>query len=1022
MRTSKILLLPFITIIVVCVLAVSYFSYQDGKDIITQSTERYYRFVLLEVSQNIQKRVDKILEVAKITTKIGPIKQFLTSNDEKDSANNHGATISKSLDYINEINTESSTIAIIDPQGRVLASSGTLSPMPLPQILTEAAPRLEADKPYVGVFLHPQTKHSIIFGLAPILQDSRLLGAVVIEMSMLTFPQAWALPLFSLSEVHLSLLDGQHKVITCSDKHVQDGKAYATNRYIEELLYTTGKLRLLDEQGIRMGMREKLPDSDWSVTISVEKSVLLAPATTLLLNTAITSTLSGVMAIFGLCFVFTRMQASIRKGDATVAQIIDAALLPTWEWREDSQDMRVNRHFNRLLGYAENNSRYPTTWWQENIRPQISDSTADEDSEKTLQQTAAQNNGTYSCEYTVRSNTGQWYWLRAIGTVSEYNADGTVKVGSGIFIDITKQKQREEEKAKQHEWLERLVEERTQALQESNRIIQHERVILDSVLHNIPDIIYYKDTQRKYVGCNAAFLRACNLTLNQVIGKDDAEIGYLDEESVQANYDADMQALQNPGPYWHEHTLVMHGVTQINETVKNAYRDQDGTILGIVGISRDITARKAAEAELVRTRHEANAASQAKSEFLANMSHEIRTPLNGIMGLNYLAMQEDPPEKVQQYMKKIESSARNLALIINDILDFSKIEAGKLELDSSPFAMGDIVHSTLDMIRPEADSRGIALHVQHLDCVPAVLVGDALRLSQVLLNLLSNALKFTHEGAITLKFAHKDTRENAVCLEVSVEDSGIGMTPEQLARLFTAFTQADSSTTRKYGGTGLGLTISKSFIEMMGGRLSVSSVPDKGSCFFFTVWLSLPDSSVDQIRLDKDLRLWAGEKPEKQPRTGTDADPSSAVHGPQNSDPDAPPSIALSGLRVLLAEDNEINQIIAREILESNGCTVDIAADGQEAVNKALHNTYAVILMDIQMPVMDGFAATALLRQHPELDKTPIIAMTAHALVSDKEKSLASGMQDHVTKPIDPHYFCEKVQYWAQWTDSCKKS
>lgn len=1019
MRTSKFLLLPFITIIAVCVFAVSYFSYQDGKDIITQSTERYYRFVLLEVSQSIRKRVDKILEVAKITAEIGPVKQFLTAGNDDTFNRNHDATLSKSLEYINKINTESSAIAIVDPQGKVLANSGILAPLPLPQILTEVASHIKAQKSYVGVYLHPQSRQSIIWGITPIVQNAQLLGAVIIEMNMATFPQVWSLPLFSLSEVHLSLLNAKHMVITCSDKHVQDGKAYATNAYTRDLLRSTGTLQELDEQGLRMGMREMLPDSEWSVTISVEKNVLLAPATNLLRNTAITSTLSGLLAIFGLCFVFKKMQASVRKSDDTVAQIIDAASLPTWEWKENSPDLRVNRHFNQLLGYAESNSLYPVIWCRENIRPQPLDPAEDADSAKIPQQPTAQSIGNYTCEYTVRNSAGQWQWLRAIGTVSARHADGSIKTGRGIFIDIAMQKQREEEKNRQHEWLEHLVEERTHALQESNNIIRHERAILDSVLHNIPDVIYYKDIQRRYVGCNAAFLHACNMEASQVIGKVDAEIGYMDEESLAITHEADMQALQHPGPYWHEHTVVLHGKTQINETVKNAYRDKDGTILGIVGISRDITARKAAEAELVRTRHEAHAASQAKSEFLANMSHEIRTPLNGIVGLNYLAMQENPPEKVQQYLKKIESSARNLALIINDILDFSKIEAGKLELETSPFAMRDIVHSTLDMIRPEADNKGIALHVLHLDCVPEVLVGDALRLSQVLLNLLSNALKFTHKGSITLKFDHKDTRENTVCLEISVEDSGIGMTAEHLARLFTAFTQADSSTTRKYGGTGLGLTISKSFIEMMGGSLSVSSLPDKGSCFFFTVWLALPDSGVNQTRLDTDLMLQPGKNSREQSRTDT-VQPCVPAHDETSSGSMAQQPISLKGLHILLAEDNEINQIIAREILESVGCVVDIAADGQEAVHMALHNAYAVILMDIQMPVMDGFTATALLRQNPVLDNTPIIAMTAHALVSDKEKSLAAGMQDHVTKPIDPRYFCEKVQHWAQSTDAYK--
>lgn len=999
MRAGKFILLPFVLVVTLCVFVISYFTYQDGKDIILHATERYYRFVLAEASQSIAQRVNKVLEIAEITAQGSSIRAVTITSADKTGFEQKLANASAVISKINAINAESSSIALINAQGKVLVDvEGVYSSLSLDAELD----KVRSGENYAGVKILPEKRGAIIFGLAPIMHKGAFYGAVFISMNMKTFSEVWNLPVVSLSEVRLTVLNSQDLVIACSDQYFSEGENYAVTMETAALMHSVGELLPVNATGLRMGMRNVLPHFGWSIIISVSKSILLEPATHLLWSTAITSTIAGMIAIVCMFIVFNRMQARIRKGDDALERIVNAAAVAIWEWDGDARELRMNRYANVKLGYTDRESIYSDAWCIENMH--------NDDWKINLQDLTNPDcrKSSYSFEGRVRNSVGQWQWVRIIGTVCAWNSDGSIKRAMGIYLDIQQQKEREAERAEQRQKLEELVVERTAALQESSSIIQRERLLLDSVLNNIPDAIYYKDLENRYAGCNAAFERMTGFALKDIMGKTCAELNLFLSESARLCDEGDRQALLSSGPYWYEQLLFFkNGQVSLYETVKNIYRDEHGVVMGIVGVSRDITERRKAEDELVRTRQEANAANKAKSEFLANMSHEIRTPLNGIVGLNYLAMQENPPEKIAQYLGKIEISARNLALIINDILDFSKIEAGKLELDYCAFALRDIVQSTFDMLQPTVDKKGISLRVENLEKVPPALMGDSLRLSQVFLNLLSNGVKFTDRGSVSLIFEVEDACPTSVLLFIRVQDTGIGMTPEQLSRLFTAFTQADASTTRKYGGTGLGLTISKSIIEMMGGSLSVSSVPNEGSCFSFRIRLDLPTDSTNASRLDTDAVLNYTRSAQQRLGMGM-------VNGEKAAGSVAAQKQRLEGVRVLLAEDNEINQMIAQELLQSMGCRVDIANDGQEAVNKALGGDYALILMDIQMPVMDGFAATAALRKHPALDATPIIAMTAHALVSDREKSLAAGMQDHVTKPIDPQLLQETVLRWVQ--------
>ena len=394
----------------------------------------------------------------------------------------------------------------------------------------------------------------------------------------------------------------------------------------------------------------------------------------------------------------------------------------------------------------------------------------------------------------------------------------------------------------------------------------------------------------------------------------------------------------------------------------------------------DVSDMRNKERELSQARDLAEASTRAKSSFLANMSHEIRTPMNAILGMTRLALDSRLPHGQRKRLEKVEMSATALLRVLNDILDFSKIEAGKLEMENLTFDPRRELERVIDLTRPSALEKGLALNLRVDDDVPRNVVGDSLRIGQILTNLLSNAVKFTEAGQVDVHVSVAKFSKKTAWVCYRVKDTGIGLDDEQLATLFSAFTQADSSTTRRYGGTGLGLAISRKLAELMNGTLSCSGRPGEGAEFSFTVPLPV----LKRVGMAE-----------------------CAPSAPQADFAGLPER--LKGLRVLLAEDNELNRLIAREMLERIGFVVDEAVDGREAVRMAKRNTYAAVFMDIQMPGMDGFAATASLRRVKKLRNLPIIAITAHAMVGDEEQSLSAGMDGHLTKPLDEEKLCRTV-------------
>jgi two-component system, sensor histidine kinase and response regulator len=671
-----------------------------------------------------------------------------------------------------------------------------------------------------------------------------------------------------------------------------------------------------------------------------------------------------------------------------------------------------------------------------------------------------------------------------------YDAEGNVIGVQGIFWDVTERRKMEQQLA-------------------------YERDLLRELLENIPDSIYFKDRESRFLRVGRELARKFGLSdPSEAVGKTDAD--FFSPEHAREAYDDEQSIIRTGCPIVGktEREIWPGGAERWVLTTKMPFRDRTGSIIGTFGISKDITPLKEAERTLARARDLALESARLKAEFLANMSHEIRTPMNCIIGMAGLMMDTELTDEQRDFAETIRNSADSLLTIINDILDFSKIEAGKLVVERIPFDLLETVENTVELLAERAEAKGLELALWTDVDLPRSLFGDPGRIRQVLTNLLGNAIKFTESGEVLVRVTSRPVADDQVEVRIAVTDTGIGVMPEVQRRLFEAFTQGDGSLTRRYGGTGLGLAISKQLVELMGGWIGVASEFGQGSTFWFTLQLQrrpgdapepgasirllsgkrvlVADPGINSRRVMRDyLQAWGLEPVEAHDAAGVLAALRSGVETGRPFDlafldlqtagagglglaedirrdprlggtrlvmltsldlhldldawhgagvdgylvkpirlsrlqeclisllaggPDSVPVPArvagLTGLararavRVLVAEDNVVNQKIALRQLRKLGYTADAVANGFEAVEALTRTPYDIVLMDCQMPELDGYEATRRIRRAEEQglrpDRAPVyvIAMTANALEGNREGCLAAGMNDFVSKPV----------------------
>lgn len=1008
---------PIVAVVVIVFLGTAWLNYLNSKNILEVSLVENQSLILKEVCSNISVSIRAIEETAHVVASLPAIRDVLLKGDiaDDDTLLTH---VQEMLLNISMQHPDISNLTLIDAAGK---SFGT-DERGFSSLNTRNFQDFVQGQSQFAVEKDSKAQHAVLYYLLPIMDGKKFIGGLRISVDLQRIRATLLQILPSDKNYRIRIIDQADNIFLCSCQPPHPMQTISDFEATKVLSSPPSTLQPFMDGTLRLGTYMAIPDTGWLVMVSIDEAAVMQPAKALLWRTI---AISGIAALIVLCCILYLLQKLILQ-------------------------IRALEEINhqRLLQAKAN--------------------------------------------------------------------------------------------------LEQEVQERTSQLHEQKALLDQDRSLLRTLFDAIPDYIFFKSTDGLYCGANEAFCNFCGKTQEELVGKSDAQIFAQTPEDMENYIQADRQAFILNLPLKLEETVTSaQGTTMDLETIKLPYTNSQGKVAGLLGIARDITQRKIIEKELVEAREQAQAANQAKSEFIANMSHEIRTPMNGIMGLSHLALQiENTPPQLRNYLYKIDSSAKSLLRIINDILDYSKMEAGKLEIESAPFQLEMVLENCTQPLMPAINAKGIELVIDIAPETPMSLVGDSVRLGQILLNLTNNATKFTPAGSIVIALAVQERSPDTVTLRFSVTDTGIGIAAEYIEKLFESFSQADTSITRRYGGTGLGLAICKSLVQMMGGSISVHSEAGKGTTFAFSAVFGIHEGALPPIPhpqfknmsvlvvddntcsrkilrqalanfgahideatsgdealglcraardkghsytlllidwkmpgmngLETARRIHAlyqegmgaptiimvtahdrefimaearaahiqsvltkpvtpsslhdviatllqfSPAPPAEDTASTNTENTFLEQGQSRAKaaqaPDAHPQNCLQGKSVLLAEDNEINQLVATEILASFGLKVTMVHNGVEAVKAALSTPFDLILMDIQMPEMDGIEATRRIRSEQKLDSTPIIAMTAHAMTGDHEKSLLAGMQAHITKPINPDEIYSTLVNWMRDT------
>ncbi len=528
----------------------------------------------------------------------------------------------------------------------------------------------------------------------------------------------------------------------------------------------------------------------------------------------------------------------------------------------------------------------------------------------------------------------------------------------------------------------KLMAERNQKLKIGYELAKNRTMLLE-IINSIPHSVFWKDCHSVYQGCNRQFAIDTGLKNPQeIINKTDYDL-FLSKNEAESFISDDQEVINGKLPKRNiiEQITKADGKRIWASTVKFPLLDHNGDSLGVLGLYEDITERRAAEDELLKTKKAAEEANRAKSLFLANMSHEIRTPMNGILGFAKLLELSELNDSQKEYVSVINSSSKHLLNIINDILDISRIEAGKIKLDNTFIEVEDLIEQVIETFKPAFETRGLSYKINIAPEINYKIFSDSTKLSQLLFNLINNSIKFTEKGSIEVGVEQLSKTDGNALLRFSVADTGIGIKKEELSQIFDAFFQADYSYNKKYQGTGLGLAIVKNIVNLMNGNISVQSAAGLGARFDIDISFKIEenkDNDVNEKNAVSVIKEKFGE-----------------------------------GLKVLIAEDDHINARLAELIIKKYGFTVRLATNGLKAVKLMKEEKFDIVLMDIQMPEMDGISAIKLIKAKKDEDanfKVPVIALTAYALSGDREKIIEAGADDYLSKPFTEEKLIEKIK------------